>query len=161
MAYGNTYTAPQYGVPNYNSYTPAYTPPTLPYQQPRMDYQQMGQQPAQMQQPGTIFARIVTGREEAVAAQVLPDGNINAFIDMAHGRVYLKQVNPQTGVADFRDFVDARQLAVQQPMAPQAEAVPQYVTVDAFNELKNDVDQIKTAMAQPAPRARKGADVND
>lgn len=152
MAYGTNY-APQYGVPQYSGYTPAYTPPALPYQQPRMDYQQMAQQ-----QPGTIFARIVTGREEAVAAQVLPDGNINAFIDRAHGRVYLKQVNPQTGVADFVEYVDMRQLVAQQPTAPQAEAPAQYVTVDAFNALKGDVEQIKAAMAQPAPRQRKGAD---
>ena len=154
MAYGTNY-APQYGVPQYSGYTPAYTPPALPDQQPRMDYQQMAQQP---QQPGTIFARIVTGREEAVAAQVLPDGNINAFIDRAHGRVYLKQVNPQTGVADFVEYVDMRQLVAQQPAAPQAEASAQYVTVDAFNALKGDVEQIKAAMAQPAPRQRKGAD---
>lgn len=160
MAYGYN-NAPQYGVPGYNAYPATYTPPPLPYQQQRMDYQQMAQQP-QTQQPGTIFARIVTGREEAVAAQVLPDGNINAFIDMAHGRVYLKQVNLQTGIADFRDFVDARLIPAQQPAAPQADAGPQYVTVDAFNELKGDVDQIKTSMAaQSAPRARKGADVND
>ena len=153
MAYGTNY-APQYGVPQYSGYTPTYTPPALPYQQPRMDYQQMAQQP--QQQPGTIFARIVTGREEAVAAQVLPDGNINAFIDRAHGRVYLKQVNPQTGVADFAEFVDLRQ--IPQPAAPQPEAPPQYVTMDAFNALRGDVDQIKAAMAQPAPRQKKGAD---
>lgn len=156
MAYGTNY-APQYGVPQYSGYTPTYTPPALPYQQPRMDYQQMAQQP-QTQQPGTIFARIVTGREEAVAAQVLPDGNINAFIDRAHGRVYLKQVNPQTGVADFVEYVDMRQLVTQQPVAPQAEAPAQYVTVDAFKALRDDVEQIKAAMAQPAPRQRKGAD---
>lgn len=152
MAYGTNY-APQYGVPGYNAYPTTYTPPALPYQQPRMDYQQMAQQP--QQQPGTIFARIVTGREEAVAAQVLPDGNINAFIDRAHGRVYLKQVNPQTGVADFAEFVDVRQ--IPQPATPQPE-VPQYVTLDAFNALRGDVDQIKAAMAQPAPRQKKGAD---
>lgn len=107
-----------------------------------------------MQQPGGISARYVTGREEAVAAQILPDGNVWVFADIAHGRMYTKRVDPQNGFAEFREYQ-----AVAQPTSDVDEpAVPvqQYVTVDEFNALKREIEQLKNS-ARPAQR-REAAD---
>lgn len=149
MAYGNGY-AP-YGV---NGYGSGYAPSMPAYGTPRMDFPQMQQQ-VQAQQPGNVFARIVTGREEAIAAQVLPDGNFNAFLDIAHGRVYLKRFNPQTGGADFREMVDVQQVSgsAQQPEVPV-----QYVTVDAFKRLENQVGRLEDQLSALAP---KGGDLSE
>ena len=149
MAYGNSY-AP-FGA---NGYGGGYAPSVPAYGVPRMEFPQM-QQPVQTQQPGNVFARMVTGREEAIAAQVLPDGNFNAFLDIAHGRVYLKRFNPQTGGADFREMVDVQQISgsVQQPEAPA-----QYVTVDAFKRLEGQVGQLESRLSSLAP---KGGDLSE
>ena len=109
-------------------YNPSYTPSvnyfgnpyTLmvnqgsPMQQP-IQSMQIGQQPA-TQQPGTLYARYVTGREEAIAATVLPDGTLNLFVDEQHGMIYGKAVAPN-GAAMFREFVYRQ--PVQQPAEPQ------------------------------------------
>lgn len=78
--------------------------------------QQTAPAPAQAQQQG-FFVRPVTSREEAVAAQIdfLSSG---VFMpDLAHGAVYFKRFNSQTGSCDFLTFV------LERP--EQAEAQPQ------------------------------------
>lgn len=136
-----------YGYNGYMNAPALQTPQNSPYAQ--MGYMQQAaqpqmQQPVQMQQPGMIQARYVTGREEAVAAQILPDGNIYIFADAANGRMYTKQVNPQTNSAEFVTYVR------ETPMRPE---VPQYPTMEMFVELQQRVEQL----AQTGTR-RKAAD---
>lgn len=121
----------------------AFQQPQQMYQQSRMDFLQ-GMQP---QQSG-IQARPVTGREEAVAATVFP-GSPMLFLDRAHGAVYYKAIDPQTGAAEFVDFV------VTQP-APQQTA-PQYVTVEMFDNWRSEIES-RFAPSQMR-RTAKGADV--
>lgn len=121
-----------------NNYQPAY--PT-PY--PARPEQQQFAQPA-AQGTGGVSARVVTGREEAVAAQIMPDGNIWIFADFAHGTIYTKQVNPQTLVADFREYHIA-----SPTLAEPAAHAPEFVTLDAFQALQAEVEALKTAQTAP------------
>ena len=107
----------------FNGYQPAYAPnpgfqqyPQMNYQQQRMDYLQSMQQPQQTQQPGDLQARIVTSREEAVAAQTDYFSAGLVMPDLGHGTIYLKRFNPQTGASDFFEF-----RAVQEEKAEETE----------------------------------------
>ncbi len=129
---------------NYNGYQQPIYGGNSTYQQQsflpsRMDYSM------QPQQSG-IQARPVTGREEAVAAAVFP-GTPMLFLDRAHGAVYYKAIDPQTGAAEFVDFI------VPQPV-PQP-APPQYVTVEMFDQWRSEIEGRFSA---PAQRKTKGAD---
>lgn len=79
---------------NNNPYYPMPQGPA--FQRPAFQQQPMYQQPAMMQD-GMIQARLVTGREEAVASNVIP-GSMFLFYDRAHGMIYTKLIDPQTGL---------------------------------------------------------------
>ena len=143
----------------FNGYQPAYAPnpgfQQIPnYQQQRMDYLQSMQQaiqPQMMQQPGDLQARIVTSREEAVAAQVLPNGVPFVFYCPTRQEVYMKRIDPQTNMAEFADF---SRIQSQQPtQAAQVE----YVPLDRFTRLEARMDGIEAMLTTPQTRA-KGAD---
>lgn len=139
MPYGYN---PSYN-PSVNYFGNPYTPIVnqgSPMQQPM----QIGQQPT-TQQPGTLYARYVTGREEAIAATVLPDGNLNLFVDMQHGMIYGKAVAPN-GAAELREF------AYRQPVQP-ADAQQQWVSRDAFEQLQTEVRQLREALNMRGGRA--------
>lgn len=116
MPYGYSYQQPFYGNQVIN---PSMAP--------------MGQQT----QPGALFARYVAGREEAVAAQVIPDGNLNVFVDMANGRIYTKAV-AGNGLSDFREYA----FQPPQPKMPEGHGV----TIEMFNQLRGEVEGLKAAM---------------
>lgn len=115
---------------------------------PQQQQQNMYQQPSP-----SITARSVAGREEAVASQVLPDGNMCVFVDIAHNMIYTKQINPNTMECYFNDYqklmpMDRQAVAnqVQQPTQPR---VPTY---EEFSALRHDVDDLMsvvTAASQP------------
>ena len=142
MYNGYGFQQPAYGAGN------AYQQPQQMYQQSRMDYLQS----MQPQQSG-IQARAVTGREEAVAATVFP-GTPVLFLDRAHGAVYYKAIDPQTGAAEFVDF------AVARPVQPQPVPVPQYATIADIEALRGEMASLREMIpTQPARRA-KGADTD-
>lgn len=122
------------------------------YQQPQrgtylpQQYQPLYQQPVQqpMMQDGMVQARFVSGREEAVAANVIP-GSLCLFIDRANHKIYTKLIDPQTGMPDFKDFGE-----IQPEQPPQM----QYVTVDDLVALEQRIEQRFAAM-QSKPASRK------
>ncbi len=132
----------------FNSYTPnylgqvsgpAFQRPAYPAQM--SSYNQFATpqineyQPALTATPSGIQARFVSGREEAVAANVIPDGSIFIFADRAHGTLYTKQIDPQTGVADFKTYREVpSQPATQEP-------APQYVTVDMLEAFRTEMER--------------------
>lgn len=122
---------------------PAFQRPA--YQQQGIYQQQM--QPAMMQD-GSIQARFVSGREEAVASNVMP-GCMFLFHDRANGMVYSKLIDPQTGMPEFRAYAEVR---------PEQQA-PQYVTVDALEALRQEFEQ-RIAAITPK-NSRKAAANND
>ena len=140
----------------FNGYQPAYAQnpgfQQFPnYQQQRMDYLQSMQQPMQSQQPGDLQARVVTSREEAVAAQVLPNGMPFVFYCPTRQEVYMKRIDPQTNIAEFADFG-----RIQPQQMPQAAPV-EYVPLDRFAKLERRMDDFEAMLTAPAHK-QKGAD---
>ena len=138
------YSAPQayqtqqaYPVPQAyqaQSYQPNAYRPTVPAPQTMEGPQYM--------QPGMINARYAACREEAVAAHVVP-GDPYIFADFAHGRVYVKQINPQTMAADFAEF--ARVQPVQQPVEfpTQQQA---FATQADLDGLRAELESLRTSI---------------
>lgn len=115
--------------PNYMPQGPAFQRPA--FQQPMMYPQQM--QPVQqpMMQDGMIQARFVSGREEAVAASVVP-GMPCLFLNRAQNEIYYKAIDPQTGMPDFRDYSEKQ---------PEQLRAPQYATLDALGAAMQELEQ--------------------
>lgn len=126
-------------------------PPYNPYQQQMMGMQQMmSQMPAQMpvapqmQQGGlSPMSRPVSGKEEAMAAAADFSGAMMLFPDIAHGRVYLKRWNMQTGAADFLEFA---------PVTEQRPVQTEYVSVQTF---QTELEKLRSEIA-----TMKGGAVN-
>lgn len=118
-------------------------PPYNPYQQMMPGAQQMMPQmpqqmmPApQMQQGGlSPMSRPVSGKEEAMAAAADFSGAMMLFPDIAHGRVYLKRWNMQTGAADFLEFA---------PVIEQKAVPTEFVSVQTF---QTELDRIRAEIA--------------
>ena len=85
----------------------------------------MAQAAAPAAQQANYLCRPVTSREEAVAVQADFFSLGTVMPDLAHGTIYLKRINQQTGGADFFEFV-LRQ--------PEAEPQPDYITRAEFND---------------------------
>ena len=83
--------------------------------------------------------RPVTGREEALGVQVDFFNAGTIMPDLAHGIIYLKRFNRNTGASDFLEF------AYQPPKAAQPE--PQYVTVEMFRDLEAQVMAMRKEQA--------------
>lgn len=131
-----------FGQPNYPYFSnTGFQAPAFP--QPMPAYQPRQEQPAPFQQPGTLPARYVTGREEAVAAQIIP-GDPFIFADFQHGRMYVKQINPQTMTADFVEFV--RVQPVQQPQEAVQQPHAQFATIADLDTLRGELEALRTAM---------------
>lgn len=121
-------------------------PPYNPYQQQMMGMQQMMPQiPAQMPQNGQMpqgglspMSRPVSGKEEAMAAAADFSGAMMLFPDIAHGRVYLKRWNVQTGAADFLEFAPVME---QRPV--QAEYVSQQTFQAELEKLRAEIASMK------------------
>ena len=111
-----------YGAPyGYNGYIPQYQQQMAQYPQQQM--QQQVQQPVQSPQH---IVRPVASIEEARAVQTDFNGALTMMPDTAHGFVYTKQLNLQTGCADFNTY---------QRVPPQ-EDISAYVTRKEFDEMK-------------------------
>lgn len=145
MAYGYN---PSYN-PSVNYFGTPYTPminTAGSMQSPPQMQQpiQMGQSAQQMgdQQPGMLFARYVSSREEAVAAMVASDGRLNLFVDEQHGMIYGKAVAPN-GAAAFREFAYRQpvQQSVQQPAEPQQ--MQRWAPMEAVEQLRAELQQLK------------------
>lgn len=114
------------------TYRPVYQPPQpMQMNQPQMD-------------PAMVNARYVTCKEEAVAAQIIPDGSAYYFICEAQGRIYSKRFNPATNAAEFREYV------IQQNQ-PQAE---QFAPLEALRALNARVEQIEQMLTAPHKEAK-------
>ena len=114
------------------TYRPVYQPPQpMQMNQPQMD-------------PAMVNARYVTCKEEAVAAQIIPDGSAYYFICEAQGRIYSKRFNPATNAAEFREYV------IQQNQ-PQAE---QFAPMEALKALNARVEQIEQILTAPHKEAK-------
>lgn len=91
--------------------------------------------------------RFIGSREEAVASNVMP-GMPCWLVDRANGKAYFKSIDSQTGVSDMEEYT-----RIQQP-------VVQYVTVEALEEYRQQIEQ-RLAALQPKATTRKAVTVGD
>lgn len=125
MAYQNPY-------PMYNTQYPAYQYPTA-----------LPQQPAPQMQPQPVYqARPVTSREEALGQQVDFFGAGTLMPDLAHGIVYLKRFNPNTGGSDLFEFRQA-QPETQQEQPNELEQIR-----ESIKRLEDELDKLKSSKAK-------------
>lgn len=125
------------------NYPPAYQQPT--YQQPAFS-----PAPPAYQQDGTIPARFVSGREEAVASTVFP-GMPCIFYNRAQQIAYVKSVDAQTGEVEF---ITLAKIPAQEQTAP----APAYVTVDMFQAYQAELEK-RLESLQTTPK--RGKAVNE
>ena len=140
--------------PNNNAYYqpgmpqgPAFQRPAF-QQQPIQPMPMFQQSQPVMMQDGMIQARFVSGREEAVASNVMP-GSMFLFHDRANGKIYAKLIDPNTGLADFREYAEVQQAA---------QNAPNYVTMELLEEILN---QRFAAFSGAKTASRKAVTSND
>ena len=139
-----------YGTPNFSAPTYTYSATPAAYS-PRPAYQQPIYQPQPMMQDGAVQARLVSGREEAVAAAVMP-GSLFLFFDRASRKVYAKLIDPQTGMPDFREYAEAQ---------PEQAPLPQYVTVEMFDQFQQGLERRFEALQPNQKATRKAVTVDE
>lgn len=122
---------------NFPPYNPYQQQSVMPAMQPMMGQMPQQMVPApQMQQGGlSPMSRPVSGKEEAMAAAADFSGAMMLFPDIAHGRVYLKRWNMQTGAADFLEFA---------PVIEQKAVPTEFVSVQTFQA---ELDRIRSEIA--------------
>lgn len=108
---------------NYTGYTPQY-PQQYPQQQPQMQ-QQVVQSPQHIVRP-------VASVEEARAVQTDFSGALTIMPDTAHGAIYTKQLNLQTGCADFALYRRVQEPEINKPLEID---LSKYVPRTEFDEL--------------------------
>lgn len=108
---------------------------------------QMPQMPPQMPQTGQMaggglspMSRPVSSKEEAQACAADFSGALMVFPDLAHGHVYLKRWNLQSGAADFVDFVPAMDVK-----PPVEQPVPEYVCLQTYQA---DMEALQRQLAE-------------
>lgn len=142
MAYGT----PSYG---YGSYTQQYQQQMAQYPQQQM----------QTQQPPQQLVRPVASVEEARAVQTDFTGALTIMPDTAHGAIYTKQLNLQTGCADFALYRRVQEPEISKP--PETD-LSGYVPRTEFDELKKRFnklcDQLGGAGNEYAANAHAGLD---
>lgn len=122
-----------YNTYNYQPYTSGYNT-VSPYQQ------QQPMQPQQQAQNSGYTCRPVTCREEAVAAQVDFFSAGLVMPDLAHGVIYVKRFNPNTGASDFGEF----KYAVPAPAVESGSIDPaQFVTRKEFDEFARRMQAVR------------------
>ena len=149
-----------YGYPAYGNYNPiqpfaprndvqGYQPPVQPMQPV--------QAPTQPQQgnPPTFFCRPVASREEALGVPVDFMGSPMFFPDLAHGVIYLKKFNPNTGAADMLEF----RAQPQQEQRPSEQAA--FAPLNDLLQLKDDLDNVKAEIERLKKPAGKVARKNE
>lgn len=123
-----------YNTYNYQPYTSGYNTSYQPQQQTGL------MQAQQTAQNGGYICRPVTCREEAVAAQVDYFSAGIVMPDLAHGVIYLKRFDPNTGASSFLDFKYA-------PPAPPIESgnidPAQFVTRKEFDEFARRIQAVR------------------
>lgn len=76
----------------------------------------------------------VTSKAEAEVFQIPFDGSTTYFVDTANGKIYAKTFNASTGAAPLVTFSRDAEVVVRPP---------QYVTMEDFNALKEEIERLK------------------
>ena len=132
----------------------------LPYMQgdnqPAQPMQQTVPAMQQPQQP-SIKVRPGASEEEARGVPVEFDGSLILLPDMAHGAIYSKQLNMQDGSAIFRRYMMEIPSSAPQTAHEPVLPVSQYATIEQLQELKDELDELRTMIEkQDKPTTNRG-----
>lgn len=98
-------------------------------------------------QAAALFAvQPVTSREEAVAVIADPLSAGVLLPDLAHGVIYVKRFNPNTGASDFGEF---------QLVQPQTAPVEKSVETSEYVTRRDFEDALAQLRAELTPRAKR------
>lgn len=117
---------------------------------------QMGANGNPSMQGQTYNVRVVTGQEEAMASQTPLDGSVSILIDKFHNTIYTKQLNMNDG-----NPLVKRYKMVDIPQQPEGnvetnvENPVEYVEKSEFDEFKNKVDTLWSALASTPENGSK------
>lgn len=120
-----------YPYNGFNTYIPQQQPSFAGYAPP----------PLQPTQPQSPQIRLVTSKEEVVAAQIPFDGSTSYFVDTSNGRIYSKAFDFSTGTAPIVTYTR------------ETESKVQFATIDDINALRAEIEALK--------KPRKAAKQND
>lgn len=129
---------PQINYPTYQYQTPYQYQPVQPLAQQAANQMQQAPMAQQTMQPTGFSVRAVTSREEALGVQVDFFGPGTVMPDLAHGTIYLKRFNANTGASDLFEF---RLAEPTQPEDPRHDALEELRS--AVRRLEADVEKIK------------------
>ena len=105
------------------------------------------QQQNQQQQPIRIM--LVSNEEEAKATPADLNGNPTFFYNKSMNKIYLKQINPQTGAAPLQIF-KAEEPVAQENIKTQPDEMMRYQTLlEGINGLYRLLQQQNTISTQP------------
>lgn len=118
-------------------YQPQMQPQIQPLYQQQM-YQQMAQQPQQ----DNLVCRIVSGPEEARAAQIDFSGRPFTFLDPRNRKTYVKAFNVQAGVVDFDTYAKVDQEETQAP------APVNFAPMSVVEELRGTIEELRAEVTR-------------
>lgn len=138
-AYGNMGNG---GMPMNNGYNPSYTPSA--------GYSSANNNPYQPQTAMTptaqnmcIQGRMVTSKEEALGIPVDFTGQPIFMPDLAHGTIFVKKFNMNTGAADFAEFKLVPQ--AKQPTQDDSNNIS-FVPLQDFQNLNDMVSEMQNTI---------------
>ena len=134
---------------DYNPYRQAYNPyPQIQANYPQTFPQRYPQQPMQMPVNNIVKGRVVTGIEEARAAQVDLDGTPSYFPSLGEGKIYVKYIG-MDGLPVFQAFV------VEQPK-PQMQGISLEALAQRVQNIENVIQNMKGGTNDVQPDANAG-----
>ena len=145
-------------------YAPFYRPTYYDQTQPNQNMNQFNQQyPQQMVQPmqnapmpmqnqPTNDFLWVLNENEATSYPVAPNNTVTLW-DKNLPTIYIKSVNAQ-GVPSMRvlDFVERTSTTPAQPVGTAFNSTNNFVTIDSFNALKGDVEDLRGKLDELMPK---------
>lgn len=126
-------------TPYYGTYMPSYYQPMQGQMNQPMQVNQPAQQSQAVAAQSNFVCRPVASREEALGVPVDFMGNPMFFPDLAHGVIYMKRFNTNTGAADVFEFHG------QQEQRSQA---PSFAPLDEFNAMKETIQRLQGEIEQ-------------
>ena len=135
---------------DYNPYRQAYNPyPQIQANYPQTFPQRYPQQQMQMPVNNIVKGRVVTGIEEARAAQVDLDGTPSYFPSLGEGKIYVKYIG-MDGLPVFQAFI------VEQPK-PQMQGISLESLAQRVQNIENAIQNMNGGAVNVQPN---GNDAN-
>lgn len=123
--------------------------------QPMYQYQQPMQPMQGMQQEEPLVCRMVTGPEEARGVPVDFSGRPMTFLDLPHGRIFVKAFDKGSGSAVFREFRLAEEPAQEAQTQPAVAWAPMSVVQELSETVARMREELKGLKATKRSRVQE------